>query len=148
MKTQSIFKFLFACFFTGALMLTSCESNDNTKDSNSETTEGDVNDPTKYNSGSNTSTRTGGSMGLNKQGETEESNLMSENQGAETRNKQDVNHTTNQTSTTSGMNTSSGGTDLGGTSSSTQNITKNPEVKNKGVSGTTGGSGRASGMQH
>lgn len=147
MKTRSIFKFLLAGAVVGTLTLTSCESGDTTKDSNSETTEGDVNDPTKYNSGSNTSTRTGGSMGLNHPDKQDASNLVSEHQRNKNQNKEG--RTTNgETSDKSGMNTSASGSDLGGTSSSTQNITKDPRAKNKGAWGTTGSTGRASGIHY
>lgn len=125
MKPQSIFKLVFTGAFITTIALSSCENNDNTRDSNSEKTEGDVNDPTKYNNSgsSNQSTRTGGSMSLNDEGE-KASDLVSENSPHQTKKNQNTNNNSN-----SDMNTSRSGTDLGGTSSGTKNVT---------LSGSTG----------
>ena len=163
METQSIFKFLLTGAIVSAITFTSCENKDNTSDSNSETTEGDVNDPTKYNSGSNTSTRTGGSMGMNDQDNKDASDLVSEHQGSGNdrsgSQRSGSNTTGGQSSGNSDMNTSNSGTDLGGTSGGTQNINNTgSSSKNttsgqsgnnntQGTSATTGQNGRSSGIR-
>lgn len=158
MKKQSIFNFILAGTLISTFALTSCESNDNRRDSNSEKTEGDVNDPTKYNSGSNSSTRTGGSMGMNNPDASEESVPVSENSG--NTQSSGSNTTGDQSSKNSDMNTSKKGTDMGGNSDGTQNITmnsgsgtnktttsQNNNKNTRGTSGITGQTGRASGIR-
>lgn len=154
MKTQSIFKVVLTGAIVSTIALSSCENNDNTHDSNSEKTEGDVNDPTKYNSGSdNGSTRTGGSVSMKDQDEKDASDLVSENNNSGSNTQGTGNSTSGNRN--SGMNTSKNGTDLGGTSGSTKNITgsgtsstngdnnensgnMNQGSNNQGMSGTTG----------
>ncbi len=113
MKTQSIFNLLLTGAIVSTITFTSCESGDNRADSNSEKTEGDVNDPTKNTSDPNTSTRTGGSIGMNEQGQ-QTSSELSENTGSNTQ--------TNGSNTT-GANNKNSGTTIPNTS---------------GTSGTTG----------
>lgn len=121
MKTK-IFKILSAGAIVSTLALTSCEGNDNRRDSNSERTEGDLNDPTKNNTGSTTD-------GMN--------NQNGENQRATNQNQTDnsMNNPTNQGQNTEGT---SGTTDQGVNKSGTVGSTgkKNTDMNNPNNGGT------------
>lgn len=140
-KEQTLFKFLLTATMVSLIAFIACDKNVNKVDSSSAKTKVPENEPTKYNSGSNTSTRTEGSMGLNNQDNDEQSNFVSENHGKNSTpvsGQLNINNTQYEESTKNlEMDTF-------------KNITINSELKNqntRGNKGTTGQTGRAAGIR-